>query len=251
MSVGRADPGYRWNRRRQVADSPSTICPVDCRGSRLLNRRVEDASMLWHSGRLIVLCIASAALVSACGGSQSSPGLEAASLDAPEVKAALEGIRGAQIKQHMSALADDALEGRGLGDPRNQSALSYVETAVKSYDLARPPEKPAVSATACATQEQRRSWKTGAACGVRSAPGRADARGLHGLPPRADSPARRRSPSTMHRWCSSATASAQPALGYDDYGAGAGSEGQGRGLPEPVRPRCSRATSARTIRRGR
>ena len=92
--------------------------------------------MLWHSGRLIALCIASAALVSACGGSQSSPDLEAASLDAPEVKAALEGIHGAQIEQHMRVLADDKLEGRGPGTAGYEGALSYVETTVKSFGLA-------------------------------------------------------------------------------------------------------------------
>ena len=88
--------------------------------------------MLWHSGRLIALCIASAALVSAARLTIVARSRESASLDAPEVKAALEGIRGAQIEQHMSVLADDALEGRGPGTAGFDGALRYVETTLKS-----------------------------------------------------------------------------------------------------------------------
>ena len=92
--------------------------------------------MLWHSGRLIALGTVVVALVSACGGSQASADLKTASLDAPEVKAVLGGIRGAQVEQHMRLLADDALEGRAPGTEGYEGALRYVETTLRTYGLA-------------------------------------------------------------------------------------------------------------------
>src|SRR5262245_3203993 len=61
----------------------------------------EDMSMLWHSGRRLGLGIAFAALVGACDKAPSAPNREAASVDAPEVKAALDGIRAGEIEKHM------------------------------------------------------------------------------------------------------------------------------------------------------
>ena len=164
--------------------------------------------MLWHSGRLIALCIASAALVSACGGSQSSPDLEAASLDAPEVKAALEGIHGAQIEQHMRVLADDALEGRGPGTAGYEGALRHVETTVKSYGLA-----PAGEAGGFRQRVPLRNSvvvEDASSMAVRSAAGKKTLAYGKDYLLGADPPARPRSVSTMHRSRSSATVSALP-----------------------------------------
>ena len=92
--------------------------------------------MFRHYDRRLVPCIAVLALLSACGGSPSPPPPAAASLDSPEIATALKGFEGSQIKQHMSVLADDALEGRGLGSPGYEGALQYVEKAVTGYGLA-------------------------------------------------------------------------------------------------------------------
>jgi len=62
-----------------------------------------------HSGWRIVPGIVLLALVSACAGSGPAPERRELTLDGPEVKAALEAITGDRIRQHMSALADDAL----------------------------------------------------------------------------------------------------------------------------------------------
>src|SRR5262245_3059124 len=78
--------------------------------------------------------MALAASVSACAGSSPTPSATD-SLDGPELVAALDSIRGNQIKQHMSVLADDRLEGRGLGSAGYDAALAHVETALKSYGL--------------------------------------------------------------------------------------------------------------------
>jgi hypothetical protein len=91
--------------------------------------------MLWHWGRQIGAGIAVVGLVSACGGSASPP-REAGSLDSPEIKSALAGIRAGEVEKHMRFLADDKLEGRGLGSAGYEEALNYVETNVKSYGLA-------------------------------------------------------------------------------------------------------------------
>ena len=91
--------------------------------------------MSWPAGCRIVSGVALVALVAACGGSSPSPSREAAPLDAPEIKTALNAIQGSQIKQHMSVLADDRLEGRGLGSAGYDGALAHVETTLKSYGL--------------------------------------------------------------------------------------------------------------------
>jgi Zn-dependent M28 family amino/carboxypeptidase len=92
--------------------------------------------MLWQLGRQIAMGVVLAALVSGCESSPSSSNQEMASLDAPEVKAALGGIRAAEVEKHMRVLADDALEGRGPGTAGYEGALRHVETAVTSYGLA-------------------------------------------------------------------------------------------------------------------
>ena len=82
-----------------------------------------------------VLGMALAASVSACSGSSPTPSPATDSLDGPELESALESIHGSQIKQHMSVLADDRLEGRGLGSAGYDSALAHVEATLKSYGL--------------------------------------------------------------------------------------------------------------------
>ena len=92
-----------------------------------------------YVGRRIVVSIALVALVSACGGPAPEPvatAPAAPSLDTPEIAAALKAFEGSAIKQHMSVLADDALEGRGLGSAGYEQALQYVEKTVTSFGLA-------------------------------------------------------------------------------------------------------------------
>jgi Zn-dependent M28 family amino/carboxypeptidase len=76
-----------------------------------------------------------ALIVSACAGSSPTPSPATDSLDEPELVSALDSIHGIQIKQHMSVLADDRLEGRGLGSAGYDGALGHVETTLKSYGL--------------------------------------------------------------------------------------------------------------------
>ena len=88
-----------------------------------------------HITMRAVLEVALAAIMSACAGSSPTPSPAADSLDGPELVSALASIHGSQIKQHMSVLADDRLEGRGLGSAGYDAALAYVETTLKSYGL--------------------------------------------------------------------------------------------------------------------
>lgn len=85
----------------------------------------------------MVLGFALVALVSGCGPGSMAPPPEpsAPSLDDPGVRTALEAIKGDLIRQHMSTLADDQLEGRGLGSAGYDQALDYVETTLKSYGV--------------------------------------------------------------------------------------------------------------------
>lgn len=92
-------------------------------------------SMRANSGWRIVLGIVLLTLVGACGGSETVTAPQEASLDGPDVRTALDAISGDLIKQHMSVLADDTLEGRGLGTEGYESALRYVETTLKSYGV--------------------------------------------------------------------------------------------------------------------
>ena len=88
-----------------------------------------------HITQWAVLEVALAAIVSACAGSSPTPSPATDSLDGPELISALDSIHGSQIKQHMSVLADDRLEGRGLGSAGYDGALAYVETTLKLYGL--------------------------------------------------------------------------------------------------------------------
>lgn len=77
------------------------------------------------------------ALVSGCQGSSSAlpAAVAATNLDDPGVRTALDAIKPDLIRQHMSKLADDKLEGRGLGSAGYDQALDYVETTLKSYGV--------------------------------------------------------------------------------------------------------------------
>lgn len=92
--------------------------------------------MTWNSPSRLVLGVLLTSLVGACSAAPSAPPAGPVTLDTPEVGAALDGIDAGRIKQHMSVLADDALEGRGLGTAGYEGALRHVEEAVKSYGLA-------------------------------------------------------------------------------------------------------------------
>jgi Zn-dependent M28 family amino/carboxypeptidase len=92
--------------------------------------------MRWFGWRQSVLVAALIPLVLACGGAPPPETRNPAALDTPELTAVLGGIQGSQIKQHMSVLADDALEGRAPGTQGYEGALRYVETTIKSYGLA-------------------------------------------------------------------------------------------------------------------
>jgi Zn-dependent M28 family amino/carboxypeptidase len=99
-------------------------------------RREEDRDMICNYRHRAALGVLLAALVSGCSGAPSPSNPGATALDSAEITTALGGIQGSQIKQHMTVLADDALEGRGLGTAGYEGALNYVETTVKSYGLA-------------------------------------------------------------------------------------------------------------------
>ena len=88
-----------------------------------------------HITQRAVLEVALAAMVSACAGGSPAHSPATDSLEGPEIVAALDSVHGSQIKQHMSVLADDRLEGRGLGSAGYDEALAYVETTLKSYGL--------------------------------------------------------------------------------------------------------------------
>ena len=176
-----------------------------------------------HVGQRMAIGVALAALVSGCNSAPSSTSPGTATLDAPEVATALEGIQGSQIKQHMSTLADDALEGRGLGTPGYEGALRYVETAVKSYGLA-----PAGEAGGFRQRVPLRNSvvvESGSSMRVRSARGeRALAYGkdfMLGADPLRGDVRIDDAPVMFVGYGVSA-----PALGYDDYGTGADVNGK-------------------------
>jgi Zn-dependent M28 family amino/carboxypeptidase len=91
--------------------------------------------MRWHVWRRSVVVATMVALVTACTAAPPPEPRNRAALDAPELAAVLDGIQGSQIKQHMTVLADDALEGRAPGTEGYEGALRYVETTIKSYGL--------------------------------------------------------------------------------------------------------------------
>ncbi|HYB97163.1 MAG TPA: M28 family metallopeptidase [Vicinamibacterales bacterium] len=72
--------------------------------------------------------------LSACTTTPTAP-LDPTSLDNPAVTAALSGVSADHVKQHMTVLADDKMEGRGLGSAGYEAALQYVERTLTSYKL--------------------------------------------------------------------------------------------------------------------
>jgi Zn-dependent M28 family amino/carboxypeptidase len=79
-------------------------------------------------------------LLAACGGAPSAPVSAApdapVSLDTPAIDAALADISAERIKAHMTVLASDEYEGRGLGSPGYESALRYIEKTLTADGLA-------------------------------------------------------------------------------------------------------------------
>ena len=90
--------------------------------------------MLRHAGRRMGSGLALAALVGACSSAPPAP--PALTIDSPEITAALDSIQGSRIKEHMSVLADDKLEGRAPGTAGYEGALQYVEQHLTAYGLA-------------------------------------------------------------------------------------------------------------------
>jgi Zn-dependent M28 family amino/carboxypeptidase len=92
--------------------------------------------MVWPLTLRSALAVTATAVMSACSSAPPAPPPDPAALDGPEITAALDGMDPAKIRQHMTVLADDALEGRGLGTAGYDGALRHVETEVKAYGLA-------------------------------------------------------------------------------------------------------------------
>jgi Zn-dependent M28 family amino/carboxypeptidase len=160
-----------------------------------------------------------AGLVSACGGAPtpSSPPPAAPALDGPDIAAALKGFQGSAIKQHMTVLADDALEGRGLGSPGYEQALQYVEKTVSGFGLTPAGEnggwRQRVPLRNSVVVESGSAMKVRSASGIKTLIYAKDYM-LGADPLRADV-AIDDAPVAFVGYGVSA-----PALGYDDYGAG-------------------------------
>ncbi len=177
----------------------------------------EDKSMRWRFGCRMILGLALVALGSACGGAPAPPAQEVASLDTPDIKAALEGIHGDQIKQHMSVLADDKLEGRGLGSPGFEEALQYVEKTLTRFGLAPAGEgggwRQRVPLRNSVVVEDKSSMAVQSASGKKTLVYGKDY--LLGADPLRDDVAVDDAPVAFVGYGVSA-----PTLGYDDYGGG-------------------------------
>ncbi|MFN7917310.1 MAG: M28 family metallopeptidase [Vicinamibacterales bacterium] len=90
---------------------------------------------LLRSRSLLILPLL--ALTSACAAPPAStPAAAPLTIDSPEIATVLAGVKADQVKQHMTVLADDNMEGRGPGSAGYEHALQYVEDAVKGYGLA-------------------------------------------------------------------------------------------------------------------
>jgi len=170
-----------------------------------------------RGGQRVVLGIALATLVSACGGSPPAPPPDPASLDGPEIAAALAAFQGSQIQQHMSVLADDALEGRGLGTAGYEEALQYVEKTVTSYGLAPAGEgggfRQRVPLRNSVVVERGSAMKVRSASGTKTLVYGKDY--LLAADPLREQVSIDAAPVAFVGYGVSA-----PALGYDDYGAG-------------------------------
>ena len=173
--------------------------------------------MFSHFGRRVVPGLALSALLSACVGSPATPAPDAASLDAPDIAAALAGIQGSQVKQHMTVLAGDELEGRGLGAAGYEGALRYVETTVKGYGLAPAGEaggyRQRVPLRNSVVVENKSAMTMRSAAGTKTLVYGKDY--LLGADPLRENVDLNDAPVAFVGYGVSA-----PALGYDDYGAG-------------------------------
>ena len=87
--------------------------------------------MDWQISDRILRSVLLLAFVGGCTSTPAQVSPRATSLDSPEINTVLNGFQAAQIKQHMTVLADDKLERRGLGTVGYEEALSYVEKAVQ------------------------------------------------------------------------------------------------------------------------
>ncbi len=179
--------------------------------------------MNWLSRQRFALGTLMIALVAACNDAPPPATPPAASLDGPEITAALDGIQGSQIKAHMSVLADDKLEGRGLGTAGYEGALSYVETTVKSYGLTPAGEgggfRQRVPLRNSAVVESGSRMRVRSAAGQRTLTYGKDY--MLGADPLRAEVSIDDAPVMFVGYGVSA-----PALGYDDYGAGADVKGK-------------------------
>jgi Zn-dependent M28 family amino/carboxypeptidase len=179
--------------------------------------------MNWHIGHRAALGVVLAALVGGCSGAPPSSNPGATTLESAEITAALSGIQGGHIKQHMSVLADDALEGRGLGTVGYEGALRHVETAVKSYGLAPAGDaggfRQRVPLRNAVVVEDGSSMRVRASAGERTLVYGKDY--LLGADPLRDDVRIDDAAVVFVGYGVSA-----PGLGYDDYGAGADVKGK-------------------------
>lgn len=179
--------------------------------------------MVRDFGRRFVPGIVVVALAGACSSGPASPPRDPASLDAPEVKAALTEIRAAEVEKHMRFLADDKLEGRGLGSAGYEEALSYVETAVKSYGLAPAGEnggfRQRVPLRNSAVVEDKSSMAVRSAAGRKALVYGKDY--MLGADPLREDVSIEDAPVVFVGYGVSA-----PGLGYDDYGSGVDVKGK-------------------------
>ena len=105
--------------------------------------------MLWHSGRLIALCIASAALVSACGGSQSSPGLESGVTRCPRGQSRARRDSAA-LKSSSTCACWLTMRSRGeVREPRGMKVRCAMSRRRSHPTGSLPPASRAASGSAC------------------------------------------------------------------------------------------------------
>lgn len=171
----------------------------------------------------MVVGVALATFVSACGGAPPAPAPAADALAAPDVATALKGFQGSAIKQHMTVLADDALEGRGLGSPGYEQALQYVEKMVTGFGLAPAGEnggfRQRVPLRNSAVVERGSSLKVRSATGTKTLVYGKDY--MLGADPLRAQVNIEEAPVAFVGYGVSA-----PALGYDDYGTGVDVKGK-------------------------
>jgi Zn-dependent M28 family amino/carboxypeptidase len=179
--------------------------------------------MRWSVGRRVVLCVATIVIVSACGSPGAAPARDAPAIEGPEITAALNGIQGSQIKQHMTVLADDAMEGRAPGTQGYETALRYVETTLRSQGLAPAGEeggfRQRVPLRNSVVVEDESSMTVQSAAGKKTLAYGKDF--LLGADALRDEVSIDNAPVVFVGYGVSA-----PALGYDDYGAGADVKGK-------------------------